>query len=158
MKLHNCTDFKCIDTHTKFNSGKIRVPKNEKCVGPGSATVWRKKAGEFSRLIYLVLGKKLVKKSWCTMWTSGIFDPIHLLFGGAPVTANFAISIIDNQNKKKKDRPKHRWVCWNDSILLLHFNGSSMEEILSINSHHTALLNFPAKELSSSPQYGQGQF
>ena len=30
------------------------------------------------------------------------FDPIHLLFGGAPVTANFAISIIDNQNKKKR--------------------------------------------------------
>ena len=36
------------------------------------------------------------------MWTGGIFDPIHLLFGGAPVTANFAISIIDNQNRKKR--------------------------------------------------------
>ena len=36
------------------------------------------------------------------MWTGGIFDPIHLLFGGAPVTANFVISIIDNQNKKKR--------------------------------------------------------
>ena len=36
------------------------------------------------------------------VWTGGIFDPIHLLFEGAPVTANFAISIIDNQNKKKR--------------------------------------------------------
>ena len=36
------------------------------------------------------------------MWTGGIFDPIHLLFEGAPVTANFAISIIDNQNRKKR--------------------------------------------------------
>ena len=64
------------------------------------------------------------------MWTGGIFDPIHLLFGGAPVTANFAISIIDNQNRKKKI-VQIIGECVKKIQLLLHFTDYD-KDILSL--------------------------